>query len=306
MSRLLAHITYFDASVTAGVDSRTSAVKTSAAWRDFNFNAVVRLLDEMECAYDSFAMIEAVVDVNEGHAYQDRLRQWRASACPVAAAPATSTSAARALAAADGHASSPPSSSRGRVAVRVAAHTLAHPFRLAWAHREHMAAELEKFDWFLSVEGDTLVPGRAMAAQVALAPTLYAKHGLLLGFTRVVNDSAGNSFFSDIVRPAARSTILALDGLGDFVTPTNTYAAVWAYPRNVMRAFVKSSDWQPELNTKTIRGMRERAAWGWRHGHIVTPVHGNALRIYHLGKSGAYHVKQRGHNVWPVDKLVER
>jgi hypothetical protein len=39
MSRLLAHITYFDASVTAGVDSRTSAVKTSAAWRDFNFNA---------------------------------------------------------------------------------------------------------------------------------------------------------------------------------------------------------------------------------------------------------------------------
>ena len=42
MSRLLAHITYFDASVTAGVDSRTSAVKTSAAWRDFNFNAVVR------------------------------------------------------------------------------------------------------------------------------------------------------------------------------------------------------------------------------------------------------------------------
>ncbi len=304
MLRLLAHITYFDASVTAGVDSRTAAVKTSAAWRVFNFNAVVRLLNEMECTYVAFSRVDAVIDVNEGHAYQEALRRWRASACAVSSAPPTPASAAGAVATVAAGSSSSAFAGFGRVAVRVAAHKLAHPFRLAWVHREHMGAELERYDWFLSVEGDTLVPGRAMAAQVALALPLYEKHRLLLGFTRVVNDSAGNCFFSDIVRPAARTSIVALEGLGDFVTPTNTYAAVWAYPRSVMHAFVRSSDWQPEL--KTVRGMRERAAWGWRHGRIVTLVHDPALRIYHLGKSGPYHVKQRGHNAWPVDKLVAR
>ena len=141
-----------------------------------------------------------------------------------------------------------------------------------------------------------------MAAQVSLAPTLYEQHRMLLGFTRVVNDTLGRCFYSDIVKPAARSSVMALDGLGRFVTPTNTYAAVWAYPRNVMRAFVKSVDWQPAL--KMVRGLRERAAWGWRSGRIVTLVDDYALHIYHLGKSGKYHVKQRGHNAWPVEQLV--
>lgn len=309
--RLLAHVTYYDASVTAGVDSKTAAVKTSAAWREFNYHAVVRLLDEMECSYDAFSHVAAVVDVNEGHSFQERLQSWRGGACGGSGAGRGGDAGASSISASSAASSSPSSSSAtasarpGRVrSVSVVAHKLTHPFRLAWAHREHMVASLESYDWFLSVEGDTLVPGRAMAAQVALAPRLYERHNMLLGFTRVVNDTLGNCFYSDIVKPAASSTIVALDGLGRFVTPTNTYAAVWAYPRDIMRAFVKSADWQPVL--KTVRGMRERAAWGWRHGRIVTLVDESALRIYHLGKSGQYHVKQRGHNAWPVEKLVAR
>ena len=95
---------------------------------------------------------------------------------------------------------------------------------------------------------------------------------------------------------------MALEGLGQFVSPTNTYAAVWAYPRDIMRGFVKSTDWMPVL--KTSRGMREKAAWGWRQGKIVTLVDDASLRIYHLGKSGQYHARQRGHNSWPAEKLV--
>lgn len=291
--RLLAHVTYYDASVTAGVDSRTAAVKTSATWREFNFQAVVRMLNEMACAYEMFSHIDVVIDVNEGHSFLERLRRWRADACD------------------GGRLHQHQQRLRGDVAasrvasLSVVAHQLKHPFLLAWAHREHVAANIEQYDWFLSAEGDTLVPARAMATQVALATQLYAQHDMLLGFTRVVNDSHGNSYYSDIVRPAARSAVVSFDGLGEFVTPTNTYAAVWAYPRSVMRDFIKSPEWRPAPKMP-VRGMRERAAWGWRgHGHLVTLAHGDALRIYHLGKSGQYHVKQRGHNAWPVEKLVQ-
>ena len=271
--QLLVHVTYFDANATAGVSKKTSALKTSANWRDFNFAALTRFLEEMEETYVAFSRVDVVVDVNEGNSYQERVRQWRSS-----------------------------HSTAARVHVRVAAHLLSHPFRLAWVHREHMASAIEQYDWFMSAEADTLVPGQAMACQVALASKLYKQHGLLLGFTRVVNDSLGHSFFSDITKPVARSTVMPLEDLGEFVAPSNTYSAVWAYPRSVMRGFVRSEDWQPTM--RSTRGMRERAAWGWRHGKIVTLARGGTLRIYHLGKSGPFLVRERGHNSWPVDKLV--
>ena len=102
--KLLAHITYFDNNSTRGVSSRTSALKTSVFWRDFNFNAVVRLLDEMDRAYTDFERIDAVVDVNEDNAYRTRLQDWRGWS----------------------------STSVRRVEVTVATHKLPHPFMLAW------------------------------------------------------------------------------------------------------------------------------------------------------------------------------
>lgn len=279
--RLLAHVTYYDSNVTAGVSSRTSAVKTSAPWRDFSFGAVLRLLGEMTDSYEMFRVVDIVVDVNEHNEYQQRLHEWIDNHTHRRI---RQVNAAR------------------RVRISVAAHKLSHPFRLAWVHREHMASRLAQYDWFMCVEGDTLVPAAAMAVQVSIAPLLYSRHGLLLGFTRVVNDTTGRSFYSDITKPAARGSVIQLDGLGTLVTPTNTYAAVWAYPSAVMKAFAASEDWMPLL--RSTRGMRERAAWGWRHGKIVTLVGSSALRIYHVGKSGPFLVRERGHNSWPVEKLV--
>ena len=99
-----------------------------------------------------------------------------------------------------------------------------------------------------------------------------------------------------------RASVVALAGLGAFVPPQNTYAAVWAYPRSIMRGFVRSEDWQPTLHT--TRGMREKAAWGWRHGRILTLADDPSLRIYHLGKSGPFLVRVRGHNTLPAAKMV--
>lgn len=273
--KLLAHVTYHDSNATF-------ASKATSAWRDFAFGSVCRMLDEMEDEYAPFRRVDVVVDVNAENAYRARLERWTPSR------------------GAAGRRGAP------RVSLRVAAHERAamrHPFFLAWMHRAHMAAALERYDWFLSLEADTLVPGAAMRAQVALAPPLYEQHGLLLGFARVVNDSHGGTFFSDITRPAKRSAVLRLGALGDFVPPQNPYAAVWAYPRAIMRGFVASADWRgPE--GRPVKGSRERAAWGWRSGKIVTRVGDRSLLVYHLGKSGRFHRAERGHNVLPVRLLV--
>lgn len=270
---LLAHVTYHDSNATkAG-----GAYKAGLAWRNYCFSAVLRLLEEMEAAYTPFKRIDVVVDTNEGNAYAEQLLSWQATR----------------------------TSSPSRVTVQVAVHErrkLSHPFQLAWMHRESMTRLLEAYDWFMSVEADTLVPGLAMETQVALATTLYEQHGLVLGFVRLVNDSHGRSFYSDITKPVPRGLIVNLPGLGAFVTPQNSYAAVWAYPQPVMRAFMRSSDWLPKQQSS--RGMRERAAWGWRHAKIVTLAQGNGLRIYHLGKSGMYLERVRGHNSLPASMLV--
>lgn len=273
--RLLAHVTFHDSNATK------VAGKTTASWRDFAFGAVTRMLDEMEAEYHPFRRVHVVVDVNEENGYRARLERWS----PTAGAAGTGGAP--------------------RVSVRVDAHaasSMRHPFYLAWMHRAHMASQLERYEWFLSLEADTLVPGAAMRAQIALAPPLYERHKLLLGFARVSNNSAGSSFFSDITKPAPRSSLRRLEGLGEFVTPQNTYAAVWAYPREVMRGFVASADWSGD--NRPVKNMRERAAWGWRSGSIVTRVGDSSLFVYHLGKSGRFYRVERGHNILPVSRLV--
>lgn len=276
---LLAHITYHDSNTTNPGSSQ--AMKLSTGWRDFCYVAIVKLFEEMETRYTAFGRVDVVVDVNQGHGYVDHLRRWPISRLPVAAS---------------------------RVTVRVDVHQkseLSHPFRLAWMHRAHMTAKLDAYDWFMSIEGDTFVPARAMAAQVALAPSLYEQHKMVLGFVRLCNDTEGRSFYSDITKPVPRSSVLTLSGFSGrgFVAPQNSYAAVWAYPRTVMRDFMRSEDW-PEGTKRKVAGMRERAAWGWRHGKIVTLADDSALRIYHLGKSGIYLVRVRGHNTLPAEKMI--
>ena len=273
---LLAHITYYDSNRTQATAGASTSLKSSSGWRDFCFGAVVQMLEEMESSYP-FQRVDVVVDVNEGNAYQERLREWARRRSP----------------------------SASRVSVRVDEHARAkldHPFRLAWMHRIHMGKSVDTYDWFLSAEADTLVPSAAMEAQVRLAEPLFKQHGAALGFVRLCNDTQGRSFYSDITKPVPRAKVVQLPGLGAFVPPQNSYAAVWAYPRSVMRAFMSSEDWQPTL--RTTRAMREKAAWGWRHGRILTLAEDPSLRIYHLGKSGPYLVRVRGHNTLPAAQMI--
>ena len=290
--RLLVHITFHDSNVSTVHGRPAGGSKGSLSWRDFAFDSVRRSLQEMESAsagYSAFSRIDAVVDCNEENAYQERLRRWRADRP-------------------DG----------SRLSVRVASHArdaMRHPFALAWMHRAHVAASLEQYDWFLNTEADTLVPGAAVAAQLALASPLYERYGRILGFVRAVNDTSGRTLLSDNTRSVGRAAVVSLSGLGTFVAPPNSFAAAWMYPRAVMTSFVRSRSWGPVPNSP--KGMRERAAWGWRDGPaILTPVElirgrllgelgvSCPLLIYHLGKSGRFYERKGGHNILPAEQLV--
>ena len=285
--RLLAHVAFFDAGDEAAAAAAAKAKetskrgggvsksKTSSVWRTFTLNAVTTLLAEMELEYDMFKRVDAVIDVNSLNAFQARLQAW-----------------------------TPPSSNLPRrVFVQVAVHhNLSHPFRTTWAHRTHVAENLQHYDWFLYTEADVFVPATAMRAQVDLALPLYRRNRKLLGFTRMVNDTAGRLFFSDVRRPVSQESVFTAPGLGTFGVPDNSYAAAWAYPRLIMRGFYESKDWLPHL--RGTQGMRERAGNGWKYGGIVVRLDDlEALRVFHVGKSGEFYAPHHGFNTLPAERL---
>ncbi|KAL1503111.1 hypothetical protein AB1Y20_011174 [Prymnesium parvum] len=280
--RLLAHIAFFDAGSAPTAQSTAASgpgkKKVSTSSRNATFDALSLQLEEMEARYRMFDSILAVVDVNRENAFQQRLWDWT----PRARTPRT------------------------RLSVHVAVHhNLSHPFRTTWAHRAHVAACLEAYEWFLYCEADVLVPAVAMQSQLELALPLYQRRQKLLGFTRMVSNANGEIFFSDIRKPVQRDSIFQEPGLGSFGVPDNSYAAAWAYPRHIMRAFVRSNDWLPTL--RATRGMRERAGNGWRSGGIVVRLDNvTALRIFHVGKSGVFYVRRRGFNSLPADQLLPK
>ena len=144
------------AHVTFHNSNSTSAIE----W--VNYNSVLATLEEMETGYTAFQRIDVTVDSNPTNAFVRPLRRWAVE---------------RQL---------------RRVRLRVSLHArLPHPFRLAWAHREHMerAVLSGRYDWFLYTEADVFVPSLAMRVQVQLALKLYAQTQLLLGFARVSNDT---------------------------------------------------------------------------------------------------------------------
>jgi hypothetical protein len=291
--RLLAHVAFFDAGDAAAAAAAAKAKqaaahrpkladtgksKMSPFWRSFTFNAVVNLLNEMETGYTMFERVDAVIDVNSLNAFQQQLSVW-----------------------------TPPgrADAQRRVFVHVDVHhNLSHPFRTTWAHRKHVAAHLEAYDWFLYTEADVFVPAVAMRAQIEIAIPLFETRQRPLGFTRMVNNSFGELFFSDVRKPVERSTIFTEPGLGTFGSPDNSYAATWAYPQRIMRHFMQSRDWLPVL--RTTQGMREKAGTGWRSGRVVVRLDDvTALRVFHVGKSGVFYARHnRGFNTLPAERLT--
>ena len=129
----------------------------------------------------------------------------------------------------------------------------------SWAHRAPMEAKLDEFDWFLYAEDDTFVPIAAMRQQLRLAEPLYREQGKLLSFARVANDSKGKLYCADL---GSRQNVSHHFRFRDmsFGSMTFSFAASWAYPKRIMRDFVRSEQWRVPVDT---RDLRASAGWGY-------------------------------------------
>jgi hypothetical protein len=104
---------------------------------------------------------------------------------------------------------------------------LDHPFKLTWVHRTAMVDKLDKFDAFLYVEDDILIPRRSMQMWLRETPRL-APHGLLPGFVRVEEGRDQTLYLSDYIKSVSSDCLREIDGRPYLSTPY-PYQACWVY-----------------------------------------------------------------------------
>jgi len=241
--------------------------KSSRTWRDHVFSLLTANLQAIDSGYARlFSSVDVVVDVNDGNAYADRLRNVAA---------------------------------RLRFA-RVVVHSheeLDTPFHLAWTpHRKHMTSRLSDYDWFMYTEEDTFVPATALREQLRLQETLFAKTGKLLSFVRVANNTRGILYFADLGRRSTPESLFSVPSLGKFGSLSFSFSASWAYSRRLMELFVNSSEWHnpksSDLRASAGTGFSQPpgCASGSRCVVVTAPSAAN-LRVYHLARCGRFYVR---------------
>ena len=184
-----------------------------------------------------------------------------------------------------------------------------HPFYLTTVHRKQIEECVEDYDWFLYTEDDNLVPFETMKQIVTSMEPIYEKTGYLIGPTRMVFDKDKNVFYSDIQKSSRREDVIKVfdgdDGYGScyIIKPTNTYSGCWMYPKNIMKEFIVSLEWQIPNQKHMIR---EKMAWGFKKDKrmiLLGSLNGFPIKpknsfVYHLGFSGDYYLKPSGGAGW--------
>ena len=85
--------------------------------------------------------------------------------------------------------------------------------------------------------------------------------------------------------------LLEVEGLGTFVHPQYTYAAAWAYPRAIMRDWLRNrTGW----NYTAGKIVRERAGWGWTMSHPLKPVTARNIVLCVACHAGRYRSERSG------------
>ena len=257
--------------------------KNSTMWRNHTYHTLLASLLEMESYFSTFSRVHVVVDVNEENGFIEQLRKFGQQL------------------------------SRVELEVQPVSLPLHQPHSLAWVHRAAMRARLASYDWFLYREDDVMIPAIAMQTMVRLSLPLYAATGRTLGFIRVSSDESGHLFFADLARRTPGCGFFRVPSLGYFAPPTNSFAGAWAYPRALMKEFVRRPEWTLPLRSRDVR---RDAALGFngcnasapkeleRIGDgaltrsdgkrcvnscsIVVPAHAQNVTVYHLSRCGKF------------------
>jgi hypothetical protein len=118
--------------------------------------------------------------------------------------------------------------------------TLQHPFQLAWKHRQHVLSLRNKFDVFMYIEDDMLIPYLNYVNYLTTFNLLYPD--FVPGFARVEMDSQGFMYNTDNQKPCKYSKSMVVSKENKiFIQLDNPYHAFWIAPRHlILRETVRS------------------------------------------------------------------
>lgn len=141
---------------------------------------------------------------------------------------------------------------------------LDHPFHLTWVHRDHMAARLNEYDFFMYVEDDIYIPWKAVVEWHRNTLRLR-ESGFLCGFLRIEKTPVRQ-------RPVASDFVCSehyemIDvGGKKYINPSYPYSACWLYSQRQMLEFVDTAAWTTDFSS--LDYIREKAAVGMTHMNV--------------------------------------
>lgn len=163
--------------------------------------------------------------------------------------------------------------------------TLAHPFTLTYKHRDRISKHIDEYDWFLYTEDDMTVPPAAMVAHMDMCKR--TPRPCSVGFARIVKDTRGVLFFSDVRRPVKRCPAVGKHPC--LVECDNAYSAVWMHDGEDTKQLLHH-----------IPRSREQAASSFATRIPCNVLSSNAV-VYHTTYSGKGYFKHRaGFHTLPV------
>jgi hypothetical protein len=163
-----------------------------------------------------------------------------------------------------------------------------HPYYLTWKCRKLMYEQRNKYDVFMYIEDDILVPSVAIHYWKTYNQPLINR-GYNLGFLRIETKD-NQEYITDFYPTTKFNKTIIIDNIKYCINDINPYCAFWIYNKEEFNRFVESEYY----NINNIMGYqtREQSSIGlhglqtnWYKGTLIPIIDNNIIKtckIYHL------------------------
>lgn len=235
------------------VDSKNGIDKGSCAWKKHVFDGVQKTINEIN-KFTAFETIDVVIDVNSENKWVDKLT----GAC-----------------------------------IKRYSFENEHPFLLTTKHRENIARNIDKYDYFMYIEDDTFVPNETMNCIVANTQEAWNRNKVLT-LARMVTplniEDKKKIFYSDIVKSFVKEKRPKLRA----VVPTSRFSASWVYSASIVKEWMKHPSFKDFSGALRDGGIRVDMGIGFKEKEAIVPVDAKEKPLticFHLGYCGKYYFK---------------
>jgi len=163
------------------------------------------------------------------------------------------------------------------------------PLTLTWKCREMLEKQKDKYDVFMYIEDDILVPVAALDYWIEGHEQLVA-NGYNLGFVRV--ETCDNEEYMTDVNSTLKTKI-ELNGKSYYINDINHYCAFWIYDKQEFNNFVSSKYW--DVKNVPYYETREKSGIGL-HGFEMTWYKATVIPVQNMQLTDACKIRHLSNN----------